>query len=250
MNTEADYQSQFINAVFNQNKADSAGMQIYKNNWIEGAHNALSISFPTVKILLGDANFRSLCRFACQSMPKQSYNWEEWSIPNTFVTVVSDFLRLQNTLGLSYVVECAKLDEMLFINQKEIDPIAKVDLLNSLGQVNPDKTVFTVSKATQLDTFSFPVDKVHKYAHFKEGNITEIQQHLITPDNYFIQVSRSEFRPSIHSLSQQEFTLFDMVNKGLSIASIFETANDLNIDFTAWLGSAISKGVIIGFTSG
>ncbi|MBO1255729.1 putative DNA-binding domain-containing protein [Alteromonas sp. 5E99-2] len=259
MSTETDYQSQFVSAIFNQSKADSVGMQIYKNNWIEGAHNALSISFPTVKILLGDANFRLLCRFACQSIPKKSYNWEEWSIPNTFVTVVSDFLRLQNTTGLNYVAECAKLDEMLFINQKAIDPIIKVDLLNSLGQANPDKTIFTVSKATQLGTFSFPADKVYKHAHLNEGNIAEIQQQLITPSSYFIQVSRSalspsgvdrsEFRASISPLSRQEFILFDMVNKGHSITSLFETANDMNMDFTAWLGDAISKDVIIGSTT-
>jgi hypothetical protein len=257
--SEAEYQQALVSTILAKNTdkaafvdADQPGVRIYKNNWIENAHRALAVAFPTVKALLGDDNFKTLSRFTCQQLPKTEYDWGEWGVPNGFVDCVAAFLSEQNATHLSYVVDCAKLDEHVFLCQRQQDPILDEASLAILSGDHAGQSKLVISPTTFIFQSSFPVKAVFDYVHENVGDIGTIQQALKSAQNtaeneerYFV-VSRTNFKPVVEEVSKADYLLLDMAKKNATVEQLFERAHALNIEFANWLGQAIANLRVIG----
>lgn len=245
---EGHFQSSLVSSILSPNALSSLpsqGLKLYQNNWRENAHRALAVAFPTVLKLLGGENFRKITKLACERIAKTEYDWGEWGLNSQFVNLVRDFLNEQHVQSLNYVIECARLDELIFLNQRAKDPFQQTETFSLLSSDKAETATLVLSPTLHVEKFLFPVEKLYKYSHFNEGNITNIRSSLSEPNDVFVRISRSEFKPEIEPISRGEYALFCAVKERQNIAFLFDKANELNIDFSQWLGDAIAKLLII-----
>lgn len=245
---EANYQSSLVSTILSPSFTSPQpfqGMKLYQNNWLENAHRALTVSFPTVQKLLGEDNFRMISRLACERIAKTQYDWGEWGLNGQFVDVVRDFLQKQQVGSLNYVVECAQLDELIFLSQRANDPKQQAETFSILSSENAENSHLVLSPALHVEKFNYPVEKLYKFSHFDEGNITDLRSTLSEPNDVFVRISRAEFKPEIEQISRGEYALFCAAEDEKNIAFLFGKANELNIDFSQWLGDAIAKMLIV-----
>lgn len=229
-----------------ENIFDHQGLQKYQNNWVENAHRALSVSFPTVKLLLGEHNFRLLCRFACDTMPKTVYDWGDWGIPSVFVGTVRTFLDKVNAKTLEYVVDCAQLDEYVFTCQREADPSVLTDSLTILESDCAENARLILYSGFHLMCADYPLSDIFHYAQQGKGVISDLSTKIKEKKRNHLSVHRVDYKPIVRNITPSDFAMFEAVSQNKSVGTLFELSISLKLDFTQWLTDAISSKIVVG----
>jgi len=246
---EEEYQRSLVQCILSDDDFPD-GKRLYKNNWQENAHRALSVSFPTVRSLLGEDNFRIISRHACASIAKTEYDWGEWA-HNELGTVIKHCLQRQGLFeSMEYVIDCAALDSALFLCQRSKNPELDTDSLSLLQCEDPDALYLEMADNLQWLSSTFPLLSIYEFVHGDKTDSSAIKTQINHARKqklmcHFL-VSRTGFAPEIDVLSASELTLYQLATNHTNIASLFDTASNAGLDFSNWLGEAISRKHLVG----
>ncbi|MFC3095555.1 putative DNA-binding domain-containing protein [Alteromonas sediminis] len=247
--SESDYQQALVAAIVSEPPLEG-GTAIYRNNWIENAHRALSVSFPTVKALLGENNFRLIVRYACAKSPKTEYDWGEWAL-DELPAIIEATLHEQKLLDtMDFVVDCAKLDAALFRCQRSVDPLLDTASLSLLEKAPPESLRLNLANKQSLVTSNYPLNDLYDFVHRpldeSESLKAQIQKARDRAQLRYFLVYRTDFNPLIKALTEEEAQLHQLVVSKTDVATLFEKCTEMKVDFSSWLGESIAEKRIIG----
>lgn len=245
---EAQYQHDLIAAIVGDAPSE-AGLQIYQNNWRENAHRALTVSFPTVKALLGEENFHAITVQACQHIERTTYDWGEWGVNGEFSELIARVLNEQQQQELKYVVDAANLDAAMFNCQRSADPINEPETLVHLQSEYAADVQLKIANNLQLLLSVYPLEQIYNFVHHPSEDTQQLKQEIeavneSSPQRYYL-VYREDFKPHIAELNSAEYALFNSALNGATIATLYETATTHQADFSHWLGNAIALGQVL-----
>ncbi len=219
-------------------------IDIYKNNFRISLIDVLAKTYPVIRRLVGNDYFRQVTQaFICEEPPRtrslHSYGEEFPEFLTKDVSAVnhpylSDVARLEWACNLAYHAADARLFE--FEHCRGIPaaawPSARVHFSPSL----------------QLVHSPFPIAQI-----WQENQPGEAEPSLIDLDasESFIIVVRPNLEVRLHSHSSTEFQFIRLLKNGSCLELAFDraTANGESFDLMPLLGSWISAGVIIDFST-
>ena len=132
---------QFVENKLQGNK----GLAIYQQNYLLNAANALSISYPTIYLLLGSDLFTILTKQFLIKHPKRSYDWALWG---------QDFPQWLAwhpiSIEFKYLCDCAKLDWAIHLNSKITETSINLESIQLIENDKLDKLIIQFNNGTHL----------------------------------------------------------------------------------------------------
>jgi hypothetical protein len=241
----SDYQSQFLAFLFGgTNKPGLPNSEVYRFGVEAKAVRALEHSYPTVKALVGPADFEELALDYFRMVRKQSGDWSEfgWGFPSWTIShrisdripYLSDVARLDHHVGR---VERSHYQEVDFESFSMIgEDLSSCQLILNSGlqffrSVYPVVSIWEAHKSqTPQDTLSFAQAK-RMIAKGRGQNAL---------------VYRAGWRGMAEAISEKDIALLERLRKQPSIAEAFGEGVLNETNFTGWLQDMISKRVIVG----
>ncbi len=239
----SNYQSTLIEIIFNADKAAVPAQQVYQNNYLENALNALSIEFPTVKHLLGEDNFRGIMSEYVKTHPKSDFNW------SSFGQHMHNFLLNNNVVEeMPFLIEIAKVDWHFRLIEKKADVSFEPSSFGLMQTHPPEQLQFSSASGFEIITAFFPVDLMvalpslegTEQYHSSLSNVKKaIQTAIKSPKPRSFLMWRREYQPCIQALDERQKKAFQRLAENESVQDVLEAAgNDAN-QISMWLQSAI-----------
>jgi hypothetical protein len=215
------------------------GLQAYRTNAEAGAERALAAAFPTVRALVGDADFGHLAREFRQAHAPRRGDLGEWgdALPEW----------LQAHAGLAawpYLGDTARLDLALHRNERAADAVLDAASLSLLGSADPARLRIALIPGSALLRSAWPVVSIH-HAHQLDGADAErafeaLREALAAPRAEDALVVRQGWRGVVHRLDAASAQWTQRLLAGATLADALEHA-DAAFDFAAWLHTAIRE---------
>lgn len=244
-------QQQLIKLIFsseyiNSSKFDVRGLAIYRNNLLETAVRALSISFPTVLKLVGEDVFRYASAGLLQTAPPDKGDWAMWGAE--FPLVLQSIEALAD---FPYVIDSARLDWAIHEVSRAKDSQFKMTSIRLLQDVELDKLFISQSNCTQILTSEYPIYQAWKANHSQESAsyIDEFKLRMASEQfQQFLAVYRVGFKPNVLEISEDDYRFFRLLQRGYSVGSSLDMLGNPDFAFDVWLTQAIQHNLIYAFT--
>lgn len=218
-------------------------MGIYQNSAIANITHSLSLTYPVIEKLLGEAFFRAMCReFIYITWPK-SGNMDDYGAE--FSCFLANF---EHAKHLTYLKDVARL-EWAFHQSSLADDAAITDW-STLAQVNDILQLqFLLSPSFSLVSSIFPIDKIW---HLNQGNTLPNTEIILTNEqegDTYIVVFRQQLKTLILSITVGEYALLNAFSHEKTFEKAIISASQKQVDFSIddSLKKFIGLGVISGF---
>lgn len=218
-------------------------MGIYQNSAIANITHSLSLTYPVIEKLVGEAFFRAMCReFIYVTWPK-SGNMDDYGAE--FSCFIANF---EHAKHLTYLKDVARL-EWAFHQSSLADDAATTDW-STLAQVNDILQLrFLLSPSFLQVSSIFPIDKIWHVNQDNTSSDTEITLTDEQEGDAYIIVFRQQLKTLILPITAGEYALLnafsneELFEKAIVLAS--QKQADFSIDDS--LKKFIELGVISGF---
>lgn len=241
----SDYQAHFLEFLFGgTSKPVQPNSEVYRFAVEAKAVRVLRQGYPTVRALVGPADFEALALDYFGMIRKQSGDWGDfgWGFPiwllshriSDRVPYLSDVARLDNYIGR---VERSQYEEVNVDSFAVIgEDLASCSLILNKGlrffrSMYPVVSIWEAHKSeTPKDTLSFAQAK-RMIAKGRGQNAL---------------IYRAGWKGMAEVIPEKDLVLLESVRNQRSIAEVFgdDVLSDTN--FTHWLQGMIAKGVIVG----
>ena len=232
---------------------DHRGINIYRRNLLANAQRALSISFPTVFMLLDSDVSSSLVQPFLQTSPPEQGDWAQWG--DEFFDFIAD-----TAVGRDYpyLADCAALDWHVHRALHGQDQALVHASLQLLATAEPEHIFVEFNANVQLMSSQYPISEIftahhHDDAEIRDAALVQAQQALTTPQLTAIEpqqvlVFRPEFQPQVQALNPSEARFVQALQTGQSLAMALDwVKHDSDFTFENWLVSAIQSNLIYQF---
>jgi len=230
---------------------------IYRNNYIETGIRALSISFPTVLALLGEAAFRSIAKLYLINYPKDCFDWADYGA--MFSEYLFDVDALADT---PYIPEIAELDWRLNIIERQQDVHFDAESFSLLQSCDAANLYFVPAPGLQTMNVLFPVQELYSLAHrFSHNEDEYAKAELIKNINILINrainkpVARSiilwreHYKALFEYCEQVPAKAFESMLHGSSVEQVLASFGDDQVAMSQWLQQHIGTRKIYAITT-
>lgn len=229
---------------------DARGISIYRRNLLANAQRALSISFPTVFMLLDSDVSMALTKSFLHSSPPVQGDWAQWGdefadfIADT--AVGRDYPYLADSAALDWHVHCA-----LHGNDQTLEQAS----LQLLANCDPENIAVEFNDNVQLFISQYPIAEIFTAHHAEDSDVRDTalanaQQALVlsTLTTNCVMVYRPEFQPQVKALTASEADFVSALTSGKSLATALDNVSgNSDFSFETWLVSAIQTNLIQRF---
>jgi hypothetical protein len=228
---------------------DPQGIAIYRKNLIASAERALSITFPTVKKMIGASLFLFASRKLLTTSPPNMGDWALWG--DNFPSLLASVEQLAT---YPFVVECAHIDLLRHQSERTNNIDVNLASLQLLATDDLDNIYVEFTDFTHVRTSKLPIVELWQ-AHGNDESLQEIQlvkaqQWLASNNNVqYLLLYRPQYKTHIRELSFEEHQWLTALAQGLSIGHALETINLANFAFEQWLPLAIEQKLFSHFTT-
>ncbi|MGQ8364708.1 putative DNA-binding domain-containing protein [Glaciecola sp. 1036] len=246
-----DYQQLLINSIFNQQGGNSSALEIYQNNYVENAINALSISFPTLLGIIGEPDFRKIAFRYAKQFPKSSFDWAE------FGTSLSEFLQQEEMFeNLPYLSEIADFDWRRLWIERAPDETFSADSFALLQQYPPSELRFRPAAGLQKVEYFFPIDTFYDFCQLDDQNSEQKQTLLLSlkkaindaikqPHLRSFVLWRHQAKAQFEVHSPLYCNAFDKLLDDASVEEVLATLEKSPEQMHHWLQSVIAKRQVV-----
>ena len=223
------------------------GLEAYRANAEAIADRALASVFPTVRALVGDADFAHLARDLWRAHPPLRGDLGEWG------EHFGPWLASHPAMGdWPYLGDCARLDHALHAAERAADAEFDAASLTLLESTDPARLRIELMPGTALLRSRWPIARIHA-AHQLEGAAAErafeaLRSVIAAPHGEHVLVARKGWRAEAHTLDAASADWAERLLAGADLASALDAAG-ASFDFAAWLVTALRaawlKGVAV-----
>ncbi len=232
---------------------DHRGLAIYRNNLSATAQQALTITFPTVKAMIGDELFNYACHQLLVLSPPTKGDWGLWG--EDFAKLLADLSQL---VDYPFVADIAKLDWLRHHCMRDKDSILEQESVQLLATTELDDLYLELSSHHFVLESKFPLiefwqahqnndaDKNDKL--MSEQHLTMALEKMLNTD--FVQqvlIYRPNYNAHVKEISKTEQQWLKELKQGTSIGKALDKLADPTFDFAHWLGEAIAQNLIRRF---
>lgn len=183
------YQQLFMSRLLQEDKsanAQSGAFGIYQNNYVETAINAMGISFPSVKAIMDEEEFRSLCYAYLKAFPKRCFDWADYG------QAFSQFMLSIDELGsVPFLPELANFDWRCRQLERAAEQHFDAESFALMQTQSLDTMRFKVAPGLQIMQALFPIIEMHEVLAQPSLN----QQHFQQLDSFIkTAIKTAEFR--------------------------------------------------------
>ncbi len=172
MNAEAYYQNKLLHSLINPLNDSitnlniiglgkfgaEEGLKVYQNNTVANAVNALSVLYPSIKVLLNEVDFYALCKAYWLDCPPSKGDWSYYNAQNGHS--LGHWIRHSNYGGidtaLPFLADLANLDDALNTAQDAADLLLDINSLNLLTK-NPKTLTLLFQPSVHLLNLSYDI---------------------------------------------------------------------------------------------
>jgi len=251
-----ELQKQFLNDLFNleespkivsvisETDSRSAVDQFisYRDSVIAGIIEALAISYPVVKKLVGEQFFNHIAQKFIQLNRSLSPDL------NNYGYQFSDFINtLKSTDSVPYLTDIAKLEWawQKIINGDNIKP-GNLHLLSNLNEQQNEKLKFELTPHTSLIQSKFPIQQIWQVNQKESLFETEIQ---LTDNEIYLLIWRNELDMNITPIGNEQWDFLFLIHQDILFTDICQKFNELypQHDIGALLTQCIQSGWIYSY---
>jgi hypothetical protein len=226
------------------------GLAAYRANAGAIAERALAAALPTVRALVGDADFAHLARACWRADPPERGDLGEWgdAVPAW----------LQAHAGLAawpYLADCARLDLALHRCERAADATFDAASLQALESADPAVLVLELMPGTVMLRSSWPIAAIHA-AHRRDDNneagaggdesaFAAARAAIAERRGDAVLIARQGWRAKVHRLADTDLCWTESLLAGASLDDAL-TAADARFDFASWLATALRESWLKG----
>jgi len=212
----------------------SQRLQVYRNSFIMGVTEALSMTYQHVSALVGDDFFNAVSREFILSNPP---------IDNNIITYGEGFSEYLNGLSqlneMPYIAEMARFEWLLeqTSNIEMDDRHLDIEQLSQVTEASFQNLKFTTP--AQINLFNSAQNISHLYQMLVDDAVVETD---LNEQCYLALKKHADFRVELIILQEDEYSLLQQIKNGKNLGQI--TPNDLHQQ----LPKLLEKQLLNGFT--
>ncbi|WP_370257086.1 HvfC/BufC family peptide modification chaperone [Marinobacter nauticus] len=241
----SDYQAHFLQFLFGAtNEPVLPNSEVYRFGVEVKAVRALEQGYPTVRALLGPADFEGLAFDYFRMIRKQTGDWSDfgWGFPSWIISHrISD--------RVPYLSDVARLDNQVARIERSHYEEVNVE---SFAAIEEDlaSCSLILNKGLQFFRSMYPVVSIweaHKSETPKDTlSFAQAKRMIAKGRGQNALIYRAGWKGMAEVIPETDLLLLEAVRNQRSIAEVFgeDVLNDTN--FTHWLQDMIAKGVIVG----
>ncbi|KAA1173284.1 DUF2063 domain-containing protein [Marinobacter salinexigens] len=241
----SDYQAHFLQFLFGATSEPVLpNSEVYRFGVEVKAVRALEQSYPTVRALVGPADFEGLALDYFQMIRKQSGDWSDfgWGFPSWIISNrISD--------RVPYLSDVARLDN--YIGRVERSQYEEVNV-DSFAVIGEDlaSCSLILNKGLQFFRSMYPVVSIweaHKSETPKDTlSFAQAKRMIARGRGQNALIYRAGWKGMAELIPEKDLLLLESVRNQRSIAEVFGEDVLKDTSFTHWLQDMIAKGVIVG----
>jgi len=230
------YQNSLITAEIQEKVAFTSSdlLQVYRNSFVMGVTEALSITYQHILSLVGEDFFNAVARQFILQQPPQENNII------TYGNGFSEYLQtLEQLVNIPYIAEMARFEWLLEqatnlqIQTKKLD----VKSLATIAAEQLPDIIFQVP--TQVNLFASEQNIRYLYQMLVDNNVQETD---LNQACYIALKKQPDFTVELINLTQEEFLLLQQISQQQCLAQITPAA------LHQFLPALMEKELINGFT--
>jgi hypothetical protein len=218
------------------------GLRAYRTNAAATAERALAESFPTIRLLLGEADFRQMARqFWCAQPPARG-DLGEWG------AALADWIAEHAQLNAwPYLPDTARLDWLLHRAGRATDDALDTGSLVRLGEFEPAQLLVHFLPGVALLESRWPLALMHHAHHADTDLLVALREAIAAGRGESVVVSRVGWKACVTAVDRVEASFTGMLLDGMDLGSALGHAGE-RFDLAAWLERALRgnwvKGVV------
>jgi hypothetical protein len=216
------------------------GLQAYRANADASAERALATAFPTVQMLLGDADFRALAREFWHDRPPERGDLGEWG------DALPDWISSHAQLAAwPYLADAARLDGALHRCERAADDTPDHASLTRLADTDPSALVIDWMPGVALVESQWPIGLIHR-AHHEDGSLFDaLPEAIEARRGEAVIVSRRGWKAVPSTVDEATAAWTRALLAGQDLGSALAGAHE-GFDFSAWLATALQSNWLKG----
>ena len=212
-----------------------AGLQIYRSNAWALAERALAAALPTVRALLGPADFK---RMACEhwnDQPPQRGDIGVWG------EGLPAWLRAHKELvQWPYLADCAQLDWLKHVCERAADADFEAASLALLESTDPARLKLVLKPGTAVLSSAWPVASIFEAHHPEALGFEAARDAIAQRRGEAVLVARRGWRARVHRIDAPTLGWTNHLLGGMTLSEALERAGAA-FDLSAWLARALRE---------
>jgi hypothetical protein len=215
------------------------GLRAYRANAQASADRALSAVFPTVRKMVSEDTFRHLAHEFWRAHLPERGDLGEWGgeLP-MWLSAHTDML------DWPYLADCARLDLILYQNERAADAELDAESLMRLESVDPALLYLQLMPGVAVLSSRWPVVSIYQ-AHQLTGLEAEhafdsLRTSLLTGVGEQVVVARQGWRAAVEAVDINTYRWMKNLLQGFALADALECAEP-GFEFASWLAHALQK---------
>lgn len=226
-----------------------AGINVYQNNLKANAERALAITYPSVKTIIGDENFRYATTQYLHEFFKSTADWGLWG------EHLADFLAQQTLIeSLPYLPDIARLDWALHQSYRAKNSESNINSFYLLEQEGSANLRFELADGLFVISSPFPIIAIRDYFKrepiFDQGAFETCMQEAInqgqTSSGFHALVYRQGLEVKLDTISSAESYWYQLLIKSTLIGQALDSIEAYDFELSSWLPKAIQQQLVVG----
>ena len=247
--TDPNLQGELINAIssFASDEEvmalgfDPRGIDIYQRNLLASANRALAISYPTVKLLLGDELFMHLSKDFLLLNPKTQSDWSEWG------SEFSQWLKKHEIIQSSeYLADSAKLDWMIHQSSRAKDSHFELGSLSLLETSGLNEITIEYKSSVSVFYSDYPIVEIF-LAHqidSEKPDLSHANEMLSAKQGQVALISREGWQTKVRVVDKNEEAWLSLIYFETTIVDVLSNGQSETLPFEIWLPKSIEEQLI------
>lgn len=241
-------QQHLVDAIWSTNNHtfDAKSLSIYRGNLKANANRSLSITYPTIKALVGETCFSALVEKFIELHPLALGDWGLWG------QAFPAWLTQQPSLSTyPYLMDCAALDWQCHLVERAAnhDP---TPLTIALTQDNLDKVRLQFAVGTQMIHSNYPIVDIWQ-AHQTNDPALKVEllalsrQKLTAKQGQIALLWRPKWKAMVRQTEQLESDWLAIALANHNLADSLQLLNNNDFSLIGWLPTAFTEGLVCGY---
>jgi len=235
--------------VLSNNTDYQAGISVYQNNLKANAERALAITYPSVKTIIGEENFRYATTQYLHEFLKTTADWGLWG------EHLADFLAQQTLIeSLPYLPDIARLDWALHQSYRAKNSESNINSFYLLEQEDSTNLRFELANGIFVISSPFPIIAIRDYfkreLRFDQGAFETSIEKAINQDQissgFHALVYRQGLEVELDTISSAESYWYQLLIKGTLIGQALDSIEAYDFELSSWLPKAIQQQLVVG----
>lgn len=225
---------------------DVRGLEAYRRNLVASAARALEVSYPTIRLLLGEDLLK---RFAGQFLRQHGRRVSDWGMWG------AEFPAWLRAHPMSqehpYLQDVARLDWAVHQCDRAADAIVDADSLSTLASQDIYSVTLSFAPGARLVRSSFPIVDIYCAHQQRPDNpdLSAVPEKLRQGVGQTALIWRQGWRSMVREPVPEEMALLALLDSPGSLGEALDASSATAASLPTWLPSAIEAQLVTGISN-